>query len=176
MAPTPEARKKRTGLSWRLTAVVTVGLAAAGFSMGRLLASTPTRATEAVAEPGPPLSTSPAPPGGAKAARTGSADRDVATLVSREIVPRWRPDCAAAAEDLVVDLQVNLARNGSLLSTRLAGGSGDPVQLAGAAERATLAVEQAAPFALPPESYRQWRVFIVRFDTRDVCAGRAEPG
>jgi hypothetical protein len=171
-APVPKARGKMARLSWRLTAAVTVGLAAAGFAAGRLLASTPAHEIAAVSSPSPP---SPLP-GGAKVGRTASASPDVATIVSREIVPRWRPDCSAATEDLVVDIQVNLARNGSLLGARLAGASGDPARLAGATERARLAVEQAAPFALPPENYRQWRVFIVRFDTRDVCAGRAEPG
>ncbi len=89
--------------------------------------------------------------------------------MSDEIVPRWRPDCSAGAGSAVVDVQVNLARDGSVLGTRLAGSSGDPVQLATATDSARLAVIHAAPFDLPRDSYAQWRVFIVRFDTKDVC-------
>jgi hypothetical protein len=171
--PAPKARAKITGLSWRLTALLTIGLAAAGFATGRLWASTPTHESEAVSDPGSKLSPPSPPP--AKARRPVPASRDLATIVSAEIVPRWRPDCAAGAEDLVVDLQVNLARNGALLSTRLAGGSGDPARLAAATEKARRAVERSAPFALPPETYRQWRMFIVRFDAQDVCPQRTEP-
>jgi hypothetical protein len=68
-----------------------------------------------------------------------------------------------------VDVQVNLAPNGSLIGARLAGSSGDSSQLTTATEKAEQAVIRAAPFALPRESYKQWRLFIVRFDTKDVC-------
>ena len=37
------------------------------------------------------------------------------------------------------------------------------------AASAKRAVLQAAPFALPQEGYKQLRMFIVRFDTKDVC-------
>ena len=105
----------------------------------------------------------------AKAVSAVSATRAVAAIVSGNIVPRWRPDCPAGAENLVVDVQVNLAPDGSLLSARLAGATGDPSRLPAAAQSAEQAVMSAAPFALPPASYKQWRMFIVRFDTKDVC-------
>jgi len=106
---------------------------------------------------------------GAKGASAVSATRAVAAIVSGDIVPRWRPDCFAGAENLVVDVQVNLAPDGSLVSARLAGATGDPSRLAAATQSAKQAVISAAPFALPPEAYKQWRTFIVRFDTKDVC-------
>jgi len=175
-----EPGPKKAGLGWRLTALASAALAVAGFASGRLLASTPTHQSQAVAEPQQPEAPPPSPsPGAAKAGRAVSATGAIAAIVSRDIVPRWRADCSSGSGDLAVDIQVNLGRNGSVLSTRFAGGNGDPLLLAGAAERARLAVEQAAPFALPPESYRQWRVFIVRFDTKDACAtrvARSEPG
>jgi hypothetical protein len=166
-APIRTADRKRAGLGWRLTALATIGLAAAGFAAGRLLRSTPTHQSQtAAAAPGQQTGD---PAGGAKSGGAVSAGRAVAAIVSGDIVPRWRPDCSAGAGNAVVDVQVNLAPNGSLLSARLAGSAGDPSQLATATERARQAVMQAAPFALPRASYRQWRVFIVRFDTKDVC-------
>jgi hypothetical protein len=164
-----KARTKRPGMSWGLTALVTVGLAAAGFATGHVLRSTPSQPTGAVSE----LSAAPdqagVAPVRAKVRRAVPAARDVADIVSRDIVPRWRPDCSAGAAPVAVDVQVNLAPDGSLLSARAAGGSGEPLQLASATDSARRAVRQAAPFALPRERYDQWRMFIVRFDTRDVC-------
>jgi curved DNA-binding protein CbpA len=171
--PGPKAYGKKLRWTRGLTVLVTVGLAAAGLAAGRLSASTPSPAT-------PPAEQDPAggasarteagdPVGGEKAGHAVSATRTVAAVVSDEIVPRWRPDCSAGAGNAVVDVQVNLARNGSVLSARLAGSTGDPLQLANATESARQAVLRAAPFALPRASYNQWRVFIVRFDTKDVC-------
>jgi hypothetical protein len=175
-SPPPKTRAK--GLSWRLTALITVALAGAGLATGRLIAAAPAHETLAAAEPPPAPASAPAPPSlqalAAKARVAASADQALAAVVSGEIVPRWHADCSATADDLYVDLQVTLTRDGALIGARPAGGGGgDTVKLASATERAKLAVEQAAPFNLPPESYRQWRVFIVRFDTKDVCAARA---
>ncbi len=165
---TKPARKtggKKAGMTWQLAVLATVAVAAVGFAAGRILASMPPHENEAVSEPGPKQPTtesSPALPG-----RAVPATRTVASIVSGDIVPRWRPDCSAG--NVVVDVQVNLAPNGSLRSARLAGGSGDPAPLAAAEESARLAVIRSAPFALPRERYNQWRVFIVRFDSKDVC-------
>jgi hypothetical protein len=160
-------------LTWGLTALATIGFAAAGFATGRLLWSTPARLSEAVSEPDskPPAADQgrDAPAGRAGTRRVASTTRTVASVVSDDIVPRWRPDCSAGAGPVAVDVQVNVAPDGSLLSTRVAGGVGDPLPLAAAEESARRAVRQAAPFALPRASYDQWRVFIVRFDTKDVC-------
>jgi hypothetical protein len=171
--PAPETRRRASRLGWRFTAVVTVALAAAGFATGRALTSAPSHAVAEAATPQPAAQPepSPAPP---KAVRAASADGAIAAIVSNTIVPRWRADCSADAQDVAVDLQVTLTRNGTVAGTRFIGGGGDPAKLAGATERARLAVELAAPFDLPPESYRQWRTFIVRFDTKDVCAARAQ--
>jgi curved DNA-binding protein CbpA len=166
--PFRKAQVKIPGMSWRLTALVTIGLAAAGFATGRILSSTPSHPSGAVSDLSAPPEQMRVAPVRAKT-RPAVPARDVADIVSHDIVPRWRPDCAAAAGPVDVDVQVNLAPDGSLLGTRVAGGDGDPRQLASAAESARRAVRQAAPFALSRESYDQWRVFIVRFDTRDVC-------
>jgi hypothetical protein len=167
--PIRMAKANKRGMSWRLTALATVGLAAAGFAAGRALRSTPPHPVEAVADLSAAPDQTPVAPVHAKARRAVSASGDVADIVSHEIVPRWRPDCSAAAGPVAVDVQVNLGPDGSLLSARVAGASGDPLPLATATESARRAVRQAAPFALPRQTYDQWRMFIVRFDTKDVC-------
>jgi curved DNA-binding protein CbpA len=177
--PVQEPVRKMANIAWGLTALVTIGLAAAGFATGRFLSSTPTHsggtAAETMTSSSAPSSSASDLASAAANRRTGApgrakaAARTVAAIVSDDIVPRWRPDCSASAGQVAVDVQVNLAPDGSLKGLRLAGGAGDPSQVAVAAESAKRAILQAAPFALPRESYDQWRVFIVRFDTKDVC-------
>jgi outer membrane biosynthesis protein TonB len=94
----------------------------------------------------------------------------IGAIVSSRIIPRWHPDCGAiGATNVTVDVEVDLAADGSLVAAHAVGGSGPASVLAAAKSRAELAVGQAAPFQLPRETYNQWQRFIARFNAKDVC-------
>lgn len=96
----------------------------------------------------------------------------IAGIVSGRIIPRWHPDCGAiGASDVTVNVRVELGPDGTLIKATAVGGTGPAAVLNAASSRALLAVGQAAPFQLPRETYGQWRIFIAKFDAKDVCGG-----
>jgi len=96
----------------------------------------------------------------------------IGAIVSGRIIPRWHPDCGAiGAGNVIVDVQVDLYQDGSLKRAEAKNATGPAGVLAAAKSRAELAVGQAAPFQLPPDTYNQWRSFIARFDAKAVCGG-----
>jgi outer membrane biosynthesis protein TonB len=96
----------------------------------------------------------------------------IAGIISSRVIPRWHVDCGAiGAQDVIVDVQVDLNQDGSiardgLKTVRATGPAGI---LEAAKSRALLAVGQAAPFQLPRETYNQWQRFIAHFDAKNVC-------
>jgi periplasmic protein TonB len=96
----------------------------------------------------------------------------IAGMVSSRIIPRWHPDCGAiGAQTVMVDVQIDLNADGSLVNARAVHATGPAAVVEAAKTRALLAVGQAAPFQLPRETYNQWRSFIARFNAKDVCGG-----
>ena len=105
---------------------------------------------------------------GAKVATVSAAD--LVSVISRQILPHWKPPSGVDVDKLVVVLAWSLNPDGTL--------AGKPVMVSETGvtdanraqaevyvERAIKSVEVAAPFRLPPQAYGQWkRVSKFRFD------------
>jgi len=98
------------------------------------------------------------------------ATADLADALKSQIYRCWSPPVGAPnANDLVVDFDVVLNRDGSIARADSAAlGSGNPYTLA-AAEAARRAVFECQPYHLPPGRYDQWHeINPLRFDPRQM--------
>jgi TonB-like protein len=91
--------------------------------------------------------------------------------VRRQLKPHWRAPTGADAEQLRTILEVQLARDGSLvgeprLVEQTGVTAGNRSQAGLHRERAIRAVKLAAPFKLPAEYYDAWKVIRPAFDRR----------
>ena len=110
---------------------------------------------------------------GTPAARFGASEAaSLRSAISRQIRPYWAVPQGLDAEKLVTVLAWDLNSDGSLKGTpRVVSQSGitdaNRNQAELHAERAIRAVQQAAPFKLPPEFYNEWkRISEWKFDRR----------
>lgn len=98
------------------------------------------------------------------------ATADLADALKSQIYRCWSPPVGAPnANDLVVDFDVVLNRDGSIArADSNALGSGNPYTVA-AAEAARRAVFECQPYRLPPARYDQWHeINPLRFDPRQM--------
>ncbi|RDD60158.1 energy transducer TonB family protein, partial [Ferruginivarius sediminum] len=94
--------------------------------------------------------------------------------IRRQIERCWNPPVGARdAEDLVVELRVQLRRDGSVQQARILSTErmGDPFYRS-AAESALRAVRICSPLEnLPPEKYDAWRDMRLTFNPREMLGG-----
>lgn len=102
------------------------------------------------------------------------ATADLADALKSQIYRCWSPPVGAPdPNDLVVDFDVRLNADGTLLgqpqlSGRSAAAMGNPYTRA-AAEAASRAIYQCAPYKLPPARYSDWKeINPLRFDPREM--------
>jgi len=105
---------------------------------------------------------------GAKVATVSSAD--LVSVISRQILPHWKPPSGVDVDKLVVVLAWSMNPDGTLASkpvmvSETGVTDANRAQAEVYVERAIKSVEVAAPFRLPPQAYAQWkRVSKFRFD------------
>ncbi|MGD0190800.1 MAG: cell envelope integrity protein TolA [Rhizomicrobium sp.] len=95
---------------------------------------------------------------------------DLTTMLQSMIRPCWSPPVGAPnAQDLVVDFDVVLSRDGSVQRvTQLSGQSSSPYFAASAAA-ARRAIVECAPYKLPADQYDQWQeIDPFHFDPRQM--------
>jgi hypothetical protein len=102
------------------------------------------------------------------------ATADLADALKSQIYKCWNPPVGAPnADDLVVDFDVQLNPDGTVanrpqLSGNTAAAMGNPYTRA-AAEAASRAIYQCAPYNLPAKRYSEWHeINPLRFDPRDM--------
>jgi hypothetical protein len=102
------------------------------------------------------------------------ATADLADALKSQIYRCWNPPVGAPnANDLVVDFDLQLNADGTVLGRpQLSGNSaaamGNPYTRA-AAEAASRAIYQCAPYNLPAKRYSEWReINPLRFDPREM--------
>ncbi len=101
------------------------------------------------------------------------ATADLADALKSQIYRCWNPPVGAPnPNDLVVDYTVQLRVDGTVmgqpqLSGNSALGQGNPYTRA-AAEAASRAIYQCAPYNLPARRYSDWHEIILRFDPREM--------
>ena len=102
------------------------------------------------------------------------ATADLADSLKGQIYRCWNPPVGAPnANDLVVDFDLQLNSDGTVsgrpqLSGNSAAAMGNPYTRA-AAEAASRAIYQCAPYNLPAKRYSEWReINPLRFDPRDM--------
>jgi hypothetical protein len=102
------------------------------------------------------------------------ATADLADALKSQIYRCWNPPVGAPnASDLVVDFDVQLNPDGTVanrpqLSGNTAAAMGNPYTRA-AAEAASRAIYQCAPYNLPAKRYSEWHeINPLRFDPRDM--------
>jgi hypothetical protein len=101
------------------------------------------------------------------------ATADLADALKSQIYACWHPPVGAPnADDLVVDFHMQLNTDGTVanrpqLSATTQAAMGNPYTRA-AAEAASRAIYQCAPYKLPPKRYSDWRDINLRFDPREM--------
>jgi hypothetical protein len=101
------------------------------------------------------------------------ATADLADALKSQIYKCWSPPIGAPnANDLVVDFDLQLNTDGTVmgrpqLSGNSASAMGNPYTRA-AAEAASRAIYQCAPYNLPAKRYNDWRDINLRFDPREM--------
>jgi hypothetical protein len=101
------------------------------------------------------------------------ATADLSDALKSQIYRCWNPPVGAPnANDLVVDFDLKLNPDGTVLGRpQLSGNSasaqGNPYTRA-AAEAASRAIYQCAPYNLPAKRYNDWRDITLRFDPREM--------
>ena len=116
----------------------------------------------------------PKKPLGTQVSRMGQAvTQDDKDAVRRQIERCWNPPVGAPkAEDLVVDLRLEVNPDGTVRTVDVANSarmSSDPYFRA-AAESAVRAVlnPRCRKLKLPPKKYQEWKILIIGFDTREM--------
>ena len=101
------------------------------------------------------------------------ATADLADALKSQIYGCWNPPAGAPnADDLVVDFHMQLNADGTVanrpqLSATSQAAMANPYTRA-AAEAASRAIYQCAPYKLPPKRYSDWRDINLRFDPREM--------
>jgi hypothetical protein len=101
------------------------------------------------------------------------ATADLADALKSQIYRCWNPPVGAPnANDLVVDFEVQLATDGTVktrpqMSAATAAAMSNPYTRA-AAEAASRAIYQCAPYNLPQPRYKDWSDIALRFDPREM--------
>ena len=107
---------------------------------------------------------------------SGSDDRISANEIDwlrRKIEECWNPPVGVQeAQNLVVQLQIELDQGGNVLGTpQIANSSAHPL-FEVAANSAVRAVMRCQPYdRLPPEKYQAWKSIILNFDPRQMFSG-----
>ena len=95
-----------------------------------------------------------------------ASERLVADKVRERIVSCWHPPFDIPnAEDMVVELRLNLDPDGSVRSVDVLGrGKPRNTDFRRSAEAALRAVKRCSPLPLPADSYDSWRTIVLHFD------------
>ncbi|HQF32006.1 MAG TPA: cell envelope biogenesis protein TolA, partial [Hyphomicrobiales bacterium] len=89
-----------------------------------------------------------------------------------QIARCWNPPVGAVgAEDLVVEIQMQLAEDGSLTGAPAVVNSSSNPFFRAAADAALRAVRRCAPYTLPAAKYETWKDVKVNFDPRQMMGG-----
>ena len=114
-----------------------------------------------------------------RTASLGVPTGSVATLTQRDIHASraqiqacWHPPPGALeARDLVVDVRLQLNRDGSVSAEPQVMNRGSHPQFQVAAEAARRAIKRCAPYKMPIAKYDLWQDVEVRFDPREMYRG-----
>jgi hypothetical protein len=95
----------------------------------------------------------------------------LAAAIRRQLKPHWTPPSGADVDRLRTELQISLARDGSVTGVEFLRQTGvtdsNRPQAARHREQAIKAVRLASPFELPPQYYDAWKVIgPLGFDAR----------